>query len=34
PGGPSTPIDIAKGRYARGDISREQFEALKKDLND
>lgn len=25
-------LDIAKERYARGEISKEQFEALKKDL--
>ncbi len=27
-----SPLDIAKSRYARGEITREQFEALKKDL--
>jgi putative membrane protein len=28
-----SPLDIAKSRYARGEITREQFEALKKDLS-
>ena len=28
----STPLEIAKARYARGEITKEQFEALKRDL--
>ena len=31
PGG-ETPIEIARRRYARGEISREQFEQLRDDL--
>lgn len=27
-----SPLDIAKRRYANGEINKEQFEALKKDL--
>ena len=27
-----SPIDVARERYARGEITREQFEQIKKDL--
>ena len=27
-----TPLDMAKGRYARGEISREDYERLRSDL--
>ena len=29
----STPIEIARERYANGDITKEQFEKIVKDLN-
>lgn len=29
----SSPLDIAKARYARGEITKEQFEQLKRDLS-
>ncbi|MPZ50573.1 MAG: SHOCT domain-containing protein [Dehalococcoidia bacterium] len=32
PGGGETPLDIAKRRYAQGEISREQYEQIRHDL--
>lgn len=32
PGDSRTPLGIARERYARGEITREQYEQLKKDL--
>jgi uncharacterized membrane protein len=29
----NSPLEIAKGRYARSEITKEQFEQLKKDLS-
>jgi len=30
--GPQTPLEILKIRFARGEITREEFERMKKDL--
>ena len=31
---PHTPLDIARERYARGEISRDEFEQMKRDLEE
>lgn len=30
--GPQTPLEVLKTRYARGELSREEYERMKKDL--
>ncbi len=32
-GDAETPIELVKRRYARGEITKEQFEQMKKDIN-
>ena len=33
-GGSETPLDVLKKRYARGEISRDEFAQMKKDITD
>ena len=32
PAAPASPLDVAKMRYARGELTREEYESLKNDL--
>lgn len=32
PANTQTPLDVLKARYARGELTKEQFEAIKQDL--
>ncbi len=32
PAGPMTPTDVVKMRYARGEISKEEYETMRRDL--
>ena len=32
PGHPSTPLEILRARYARGELSRQDFESMRQDL--
>ncbi len=31
-GSPATPLEILRGRYARGELTRQEFEAMRRDL--
>jgi len=33
-GGLETPLDVFKKRYARGEVTRDEFEQMKKDITD